>query len=155
MAILKNSTIQNLTIAEQATVNGKITSTPESASVQYRSNTSYSTSGPIPFTHFFIDNKINRSNNNSRYTILEPGLYFVTWHNISQNANSATTRTYIRVNGSRWSQARGEGTPAYPMVNAFVLVFMNEGDFFDMDHGAGSIYLTGIDYNDFTIFKVT
>lgn len=154
MAILKNSTIQDLTITNQTTVNGEITSTPETASVSFGNNTGYTATGPIPFTNFNVSNKINRTNNNSRYTILEPGLYFVTWHNIS-NAVGNTNRTYIRVNGSRWSQARGEGTPNYPMVNAFVLNFMNEGDYFDMDHGAGTIYLTVPNYNDFTIFKVT
>lgn len=154
MAILKNSTIQDLTITNQTTVNGKIVSTPESSSVAFGNNTNYTATGPIPFNNFYVTNKINRTNNNSRYTVLEAGLYFVTWHNISQN-DGTTTRTRIRVNGSNWSQARGEGTPNYPMVNAFVLNFMEEGDYFEMNHTNGSIYLVRPNYNDFTIFKVT
>lgn len=153
MATLQNSTIQDLTITEQTTANGEITSTPECASRTFNSNTSYTSTGPIPFNISHVNEKINVINSGSRFTILEPGLYFVTWHNISQNDGS-TTRTRIRVNGSNWSQARGSGSPNYPMVNAFVLNFMNEGDYFEMNHTNGSIYLTR-QYNDFTIFKVT
>lgn len=153
MAILKDSNIDSLTTSANATVLGSINTTPEVATVSYNSNTNYTASGPIPFTNIFISNNFNVTNSNSRYTVLEAGLYFVSWHNITQN-DGTTTRTYIRVNGGRWSQARGEGTPNYPMANAFVLNYMEEGDYFDMEHGAGSIYLT-TQYNDFTIFKVT
>lgn len=153
MATLQNSTIQDLTITDQTTVNGEITSTPEAVATEYRTNTGYTATGAIPFTNFYVSNKITRSNNNSRFTVLEPGLYYVMWHNIS-SAQGDTTRTRIYVNGSNWSQARGEGTPNYPMVNAFVLNFMDEGDYFEMVHTNGTVYLTS-QYTDFTIFKVT
>lgn len=153
MATLQNSTIQDLTITDQTTVNEEITSTPEAVSTEYDRNTRYTATGPIPFTDFNISNKITSSNNNSRFTVLEPGLYYVMWHNISSNRDE-TNRTRIRVNGANWSQARGQRQPNYPMVNAFVLNFMDEGDYFEMNHTDGTIYLTD-QYNDFIIFKVT
>ena len=153
MAILQSSTIDKLTVANNVTASGEISSNPEVASVFFNSITDYTATGPIANNGTHVLQKIDRLNSGARFTVLEAGLYFVMWHNIS-NANGSTNRTYIRVNGARWSQARGEGSPDYPMVNAFVLNFMNVGDFFDIDHGAGQIYLT-TQYNDFVIFKVT
>lgn len=153
MAILKNSTVDKLTVSGDTSLSGIVATTPEGVSVAYNSNTNYTATGPIPFTNIYVSNKINRQNSSSRFTILEAGLYFASWHNITQN-DGTTTRTYITLNGSRLSQARGEGTPDYPMANAFALMFMNVGDYFEMDHGTGSIYLT-TQYNDFSIFKVT
>lgn len=153
MANLKNTTITTLTVSNNITCNST-TSVSNNAYLSSRPNisSSYTTTGVINFTNT-VDLLKDFDKVNGRFTALEEGLYTIMFANISSASGIATTnRTYIRVNGSRISQARGEGGVQYPMVNAMHTAYLVAGDYVDLEHTAGQVYLTTT-YTAFNIHR--
>lgn len=152
MSNLKNTTINNITVNNDVNCLST-TSARNTAHVSAQPNisSSYTTTGVIDFTNTItLIKDFNKTG--GRFTAMYSGLYMITFLNISNN-NGSTNRTYIRVNGARISQARGEGTPTYPMVNAMHTAYLNVGDYIDLDHGDGMIYLTTT-YTSFTVHRI-
>lgn len=153
MAILKNSTIQSVDVAQTVSVNGVINqSNSNLMSGEYRSDSSYTATGPISQNQRYIDTGFNTQNNASRFTVIEEGLYYICWHNIS-NSGANTTRTRIYINGSNRSQARGDASGQYSMVTAIHLDYLQPGDYIELVHTNGTIYMTS-QYNDFSIQRI-
>lgn len=153
MASLKNSTISGLNVSGDLEVLGVINqSSPSLISVDYSSDTSYTSTGPIPHNNSYVESGFNVQNSRSRFTVLEEGLYYICWHNIS-NSGANTTRTRIYVNGSNRSQARGDASGTYSMVTAIHLEYLQPGDYIEMVHTNGTIYMTS-QYNDFSIQRI-
>lgn len=141
MADLKNTTITNLTVNNDVTCNSTTTADGIAAfSTIPDVSFSYTTIGIIDFT-----NEVNYlagvDKVGGRFTALHEGLYTIMFTNITNPSGGTITQTYINVNGIQRSQARGEGTPQYPMVVALHTEYLNVGDYIELEHVSGRIYL--------------
>ena len=154
MAILKNTIISKLSITNNLIVEGALSSSNQT-SIHSRntSSNSYTTIGVVPQDTFILSEGITVTGSSSRFTVLEDGLYMTSWHNISNNTNTTESRTYIRINGVNVSQARGDLSSDYSMVNAMYLEYLVVGDYIELYHGQGQIFMNST-YNDFCIHRI-
>lgn len=159
MANLQDTTIQGLVnVATDVNITGNFYK-PNLPIIDVSKNdggSCYATTGIIPFNIIYINNGgFSVTNNNSRFTVPEDGVYWVGFWTIGHNNCGTTGRVLLRVNGSNTSQARSDGSIRYGNCYAYRLFDLKEGDYIEANMTAASIYFNSTVYNRFTIFKVT
>lgn len=157
MANLQSTSIPNITVEQNLNVDGILNSTGIGI-YGYKSNGggSNTTGGPIQWNAIRQNSGIATSNSNSRFTVPQDGYYFVSFRNIG-NANRTTDQTWIQVNGSTAGRVRAYGRANefnYPMTLAFSIYQLSEGDYIEYNKTTAAMYQLGVDYTQFSIFKI-
>lgn len=160
MAVLKDTQAASID-AQNVSVAGEVirsTAPPYISVSKDDGGNAYGTVGPIPFNILYDSQESNIliSNNNSRFTITEPGLYYSAFVGIGQNDSAGYTFLNIRKNGSDAGmvRARREGGTQYRQDVAFRVWEMQNGDYLEAELDAGVHYFNSAQYTTFLIMKV-
>lgn len=106
------------------------------------------------------NSSLNLTESNSRFTALEPGMYYFAFRHISNN-NDTTTVNYIRKNGTtnlKYSYSAWDVdmvTGSYRSRMAATIVHMDVGDYISVYRASGSLYLAGDLFVTATIFRIS
>lgn len=158
MANLQDTQVQNLDVLGNLTAGGPINraNNPVVSATKNNGGSTYSTLGAVPFNNILCQTSgITPSNNNSRFTVNEDGLYHACFYNIG-TPGGQLGRAYIRKNGSTSGdiQARSDDDIDWPVCYAMRIFSAVAGDYFELHLTAGSMYMALDHYTNFTIFKV-
>lgn len=156
MADLQTTTSENILVPNNLEIQGNF-SRPDLPLICVSKDNGggcFGSTGPVPFNKVIVDNgTITRSNNNSRFTVPEDGIYFVHFWTIGHNNCGSTGRIRLRVNGSDTSQARSDSTIRYGNAFAYRLFDLSAGDYVEANLSSAFMYFNFVGYNRFTIYK--
>lgn len=164
MAELQDSDITNLTVTGNSTLNGL--SVPSSHMLCVSKNNGAASD---PYTGIDISwnvvyedsGRIDLTNNNERFTVLEPGYYYFAIRHIGNN--DSTTYSDIQKNGlaiparsySRWDTAPAMPVGTYRADMTSVIEYMDVGDYANVRRVYGPLFLANDLYITFLGFRIS
>lgn len=163
MAELQDSDITNLTVTGDSTLSDLTAPVAHMLCVSKNNGSSSdpTTGIDISWNVVHADNdRIDLTNNNERFTVIEPGYYYFAFRHISNNDSSA--HNDLNKNGVRLvrSFAYWDTTPAMPSATyrsrmVSIIEYMDVGDYVTIYRATGPLFLANEIFITFLGFRIS